>query len=815
MTRIKPEVEVEPETQISDQFNDLKRSLATVSADQWANLPEVGDLTRRNKRQRQLLQSQQRSYAMPDSILSGLASSTATETSIVDEETDFESISRARDQMLGHQLDRNAGETASVDSAAYLQADTESFSTDEISDMQKTRSIFRSLRKTAPHVPRNWIMSARLEESARKYDAARRLINEGCLLNKFSEDVWMESLRIHGSQPKQQKLIISEALKFNGSSVRLWQAAIALETEKSRVVRKAIEANPGSSELWKAAVGLEPAAANKTKLLRKAVSLIPQSIDLWLMLIDGAEELEAKKQWLGEARKYNPRSHEIWLAAMKLEEGATGNEVKIERLFNMAIRRLEMEEGTNTQGPDKDTWIAIAMECESLGFPLCCEIITRTVLERDISSKNYTMEEESIIADCVIAAQNAVEGDYPQVARSIYAVLSRQYPTNIDVWLHYTGLERRDIPRLHQVFQEALKFNSESELLWLMYAKSRWQDANDVTGAEQVLQEALGFIPHNEEVWLAKIKLATATGDFTKAKAFFAEARGTSVRLWYKNVHFLRFMGMRKEAETLVEEGLRKFPGCEKLHLQRGQIETEDPYAKAIEGSSAQPPHGLASARNAYLAGTKQCPSSLALWTLLALTDEHLGVVIRARSTLDQAILKNPTLPELWVAKIRLENRQNNVKQARAASVAALSKFPHSAAVWCEYLPLCEKASQRKNGMMDALLKTGNSSRILCFIGVQFWKDGKFTKARTWFDRAVKADPANGDHWAWYYTFMQQKLGGEMESFMAEFEQVELINEGECWNATAKAVENYMKDKTAVLIQVSQLLRSQSVYQGI
>jgi len=52
--RLKEEIEKfrASRPKIQQQFADLKRSLATVSADEWENLPEPGQLTKRPKAQR-------------------------------------------------------------------------------------------------------------------------------------------------------------------------------------------------------------------------------------------------------------------------------------------------------------------------------------------------------------------------------------------------------------------------------------------------------------------------------------------------------------------------------------------------------------------------------------------------------------------------------------------------------------------------------------------------------------------------------------------------------------------------------------------
>lgn len=68
---------------IQQQFSDLKRALSTVTDDEWANLPEVGDLTGKNRRSKQALR--QRFYAVPDSVLAAARDSTELGTTIADD----------------------------------------------------------------------------------------------------------------------------------------------------------------------------------------------------------------------------------------------------------------------------------------------------------------------------------------------------------------------------------------------------------------------------------------------------------------------------------------------------------------------------------------------------------------------------------------------------------------------------------------------------------------------------------------------------------------------------------------------------------
>jgi pre-mRNA-processing factor 6 len=103
---------------ISQQFADAKRALSTITDDEWANIPEVGDLTGRNKRARQ--NRIQRFYAVPDSVIAGARDANELQTSIsadADQNggsgdtldgtmTNFAQIGAAREKVLQVRLDQ-------------------------------------------------------------------------------------------------------------------------------------------------------------------------------------------------------------------------------------------------------------------------------------------------------------------------------------------------------------------------------------------------------------------------------------------------------------------------------------------------------------------------------------------------------------------------------------------------------------------------------------------------------------------------------------------------------------------------------------
>lgn len=65
----------------------------------------------------------------------------------------------------------------------------------------------------------------------------------------------------------------------------------------------------------------------------------------------------------------------------------------------------------------------------------------------------------------------------------------------------------------------------------------------------------------------------------------------------------------------------------------------------------------------------KKCPQAIALWLLLSRLEEGSGQLIKARSILEKARLRNPHNPLLWLEAARVEGRatMKNIAQTLMA----------------------------------------------------------------------------------------------------------------------------------------------------
>ncbi|KAI1933758.1 U4/U6 x U5 tri-snRNP complex subunit Prp1 [Ophidiomyces ophidiicola] len=786
---------------IQQQFADLKRSLATVTDEDWANIPDVGDLTGKNRRARQNLR--QRFYAVPDSVIASARDSTEFTTTVAEDGaqtsirsgetsdgtiTNFADIGAARDKVLQARLDRAAqtstGDTTSgfatnIDPKGYLTSLSKSelkAGEVEIGDIKRVRVLLESVTKTNPRHAPGWIALARLEEVAGKIVAARNYISKGCELCPKSEDVWLENIRMNDNH--NAKIIAANAIKHNDRSTRLWIEAMKLESDsraKKNVLRQAILHIPQSVAIWKEAVNLEEDPADARLLLAKATEMIPLSVELWLALAR-LETPENAQKVLNAARKAVPTSHDIWIAAARLQEQmGTANKVNV---MKRAVQALTRESAM----PKREDWIAEAEHCEEEGAFLTCGAIIRETLgwglDEDDDRKDIWVED---------AKASIARGRY-ETARSIYAYALRVFVNRKSIWLSAADLERTHGTKesLWQLLERSVEACPQSEVLWMQLAREKWQ-AGEIDNARRVLAKAFNQNPNNEDIWLAAVKLEADAKQTDQARELLATARreaGTD-RVWVKSVAFERQLGNMEAALDLVNQGLQLYPKADKLWMMKGQIyESDKKYPQA---------------REAYATGTRACSKSVPLWLLASRLEEKLGVVVKARSILDRARLAVPKNAELWTESVRVERRANNTNQAKILMAKALQEVPNSGLLWSESIWHLEPRTHRKPRSLEAIKKVDNDPILFVTVARIFWGERRLEKAMTWFEKAIVVNSDLGDAWAWYYKFLLQHGTDDKREDVVTKCIASEPKHGEVWQSIAKEPLNAYKSTEEIL----------------
>ncbi|OLL24837.1 Pre-mRNA-splicing factor prp1 [Neolecta irregularis DAH-3] len=784
---------------IQSQFADLKRGLSVVTDEEWANIPEVTNISGRNKR-KTVDPLRQRYYAVPDSLLAEARDMGAMDTSIetngaesvVDGTmTDFASIGKARDTVLGMKLDQAGGDSVSgsttIDPKGYLTSlsSVVTKSSAEIGDLKRARLLYQSVTQTNPKHAPGWIAAARVEEMAGKTVPARNIIAKGCEECPTNEDVWIERVRLNTEE--NGKVIIAEAVRAIPKSVKLWLTAMRLETEdhaKRRVLRKALEFIPQSVKLWKEAVDLEENPNNARILLARATELIPLSVDLWLALAR-LETPENARKVLNKARQAVPTSHEIWIAAARLEE-ESGRYERLGTIIQRAISELQKFGGMLS----RENWITEAERCEQEGGQITCQEIIAATLGQGVEDED---RKTTWLAD----AEASINRGCYMTARAIYAYALRVFPEKKGIWRRAVELEKNHgtTQALSDLLEHAVQRCPKAEILWLIHAKEKYQ-VGDIDATRSILARAFEENSNSEEIWLAAVKVEFENHKHEDARILLRQARteaGTE-RVWRKSVMLERHLNEPLKALELVDEGLRLFERAEKLHMMKSQIFEE--LGK------------IQNAREAFTTGTRKCSSCVTLWILASRLEEKAGLVIKARALLDRARLINQNNEELWCETIQVELRAKNDKQAKIWMAKALQECPKSGNLWSAAI-FMEPRPQRKTRSVDALRACDSDSVLITTVSRLFWAERKIDKAKTWFERAVTVNPDNGDSWAWYYNFLKAHGSEEEQSNLVNRAVAADPHHGKVWQVVAKDINHPLRKAEDILTEAAKLVADQ------
>ncbi|KAL9047015.1 MAG: hypothetical protein Q9214_000301 [Letrouitia sp. 1 TL-2023] len=796
---------------ISQQFADLKRSLESVKDEDWASIPEVGDLTGKNRRAKQ--NNRQRFYAVPDSVIAGARDSTQFDTSVNDDGTqtngagsdsmdgtmtNFANIGAARDKVLKVRLDQAAlgsgtdsvsGSATNIDPKGYLTSLSKSeikAGAVEVGDLRRVRSLLESVIKTNPKHAPGWIAASRLELVAGKEQAARNIIARGCQTTPDSEDVWIENIKI--SENHNAKIIAANAITRIPHSTRLWMLAADLETEpnsKKRVLRRAIDVLPKSTQIWKELVNLSDDPSDARLLLAKAVDEIPLATELWLALAR-LETPDNAQKVLNKARLTIPTSFEVWIAAARLAE-QTGNG-KPGPVMGRAVQKLARENVMLK----REEWIAEAEKCESEDALLTCEAIIHQTL-------GYGLGEDDDRNDLWIEdAKGSIGRGMYSTARAIIQHVLQVFPLSTNGWREAVDLEKTHgtKQKLEELLKKAVEAVPTAEDLWLMLARER-RESGDLEASRVTFATAFSNNPSSENIYLSAIKFEAEFGSIDIGRKYLRTAReksGTD-RVWWKSVAFEREQNDDQAALDLVIQGLEKFPNADKLWMQKGQI-------YEAEGKVPQ-------ARETYSTGAKACPQSVPLWLLLSrLEEQKAGTLVKARSVLDRARLTNPQNDVLALEAVRLERRAGNLTQAKNLMAKFQHEMPRSGILWSERILFLEPRTQRKPLSLAGVKSVENDPTLFVTVARVFWGERKLEKAASWFEKAIVLDSDLGDTWAWYYKFLQQHGTDEKREDVLGKIGVNEPKHGEMWQAVSKDPAMARKTPEEMLLKVLESLEN-------
>lgn len=789
---------------IQQAFADLKRALSGVSEEEWAALPEVGDMTGKAKRAREARMANARSYAVPDSVLQAASKSGELDTSISSSDgdgtmTNFASIGAAQQSALQVRLDSAAntggaggggggtqtttsGTATSVDPKGYLTSlDRTQAQGGEVpvEDVNRARVLLESAVKTNVHNGPGYVALARLEELAGKVHTAKKVIQRGCEQCPKSQVVWEEAIRLNRDVIHNAKIIAANGIKLNPKAIKLWQAAIELEqtpAAKKKVTRQALDHNPQSVELWKTLINLTEELDNVRLLFAKATETVPLSEELWISYARVSDP-DAAQQILNRARKAIPTSWAIWVHACRLQE-EIGKVELLDKIMQRAVKALIKENAMIK----REEWLAQAEVCEEEGDKATAAAIVKATI-------GWGLDEDDERRDVWLEDSKSVSSRrHFETARAILGLASSTFIYSTTVWHTFTDLEKHhgNTASLLSVLERAVNACPKSESLWLQYAREMWQSGN-VDGARQILGRSFSELPGNENLYTKAVDFEVDAGNMEQARSFLATARESAAtdRIFLKSVVLERQLENFETALDICRQALNLFPSSWKLHAVKGQI-----YEQLSK---------LKEAQEAFSIGTRACPKAPNLYILLARSQEAQGAIVKARSTLERGRSQVPKNDALWVEAVRLERRQGNIPSANKLMSMALQEVPNSGLLWTEKIMHLESRTQRKPRALEAIKKVEKDPQLFVVVGRIFWAERRLDKAATWFTKALQLDSDYGDGWVWYWKFLlAHGTDVKREEVLSKVAMAE-PRHGEIWQSVNKDPRNARKSVEEIL----------------
>ncbi|PRT55057.1 Pre-mRNA-splicing factor prp1 [Wickerhamiella sorbophila] len=628
-----------------DEPDPVKEELATVSLDEWANLPEATDLTRRNKRLRQEEDMQKRWYTAPDSVAQ---TSSAFDNSI---EVDEEKL-QAKDQALSARLDLVFKPRKAEQSLAPQGA-------------ERKRTLLETMIKTQPNNPQGYIGLARIEAQLSQPKKARIAIQKGMKHCPGVPEIWLEALKFHSGA--DTLAIAQKAVDNVPKSPEVWRAVIDLQytdEDKLNYVHQALEHLSDNSALWELAIDLE-SPQDRKDVIGIALELAP-SPSLYL------KAAEYDKAVLDAAVKKYPDNKTLWLA--KIKKGGS------------------IKDAIRSTGPDG--WIDVALTCDD------SPTLTKIVDALDLTEEDFNrLCEAGNYSAAKLVAQKIPKTvqlytKYAAFDADILQEAVERYADSEEIQLEYA----KRFPE-----QAAQKFSSENVLVNIGEhfldscqidtaltvlsrtvsdeGQSLYVDALIRAGkpVDKVIEQALANHPFSEKLFLQQARifknadmLAAATVKLPKSEHLWVEyathlpdvrARAVllsaqsqcpkSAALWLARIRLEKKSG--RNVDYLLTKALQECPQdgglwAEKLVLTP-RIQRNKQIATAVKASNNSPAVLTAAGLHLWTTGK----DSVAKWFEAAIkNDPQYGdaymwlYAYGQKEALDKFLVAKPRKGELW-----------------------------------------------------------------------------------------------------------------------------------------------------------------------
>lgn len=726
--------------EIHENFADLTKGLKSVSASEWANLPDIGTTTYHRQKWELYTHASDRMITgdFDDSALSKLANNDFDLEN--DEDRKIMLVSRAQKNVLNIQLSKVVGKQDSINVSNFMnELDQQAAEImKQFDDLDRAAQLYRSLTHANKENPQSWLLRARVEEKRGQLAKARKVAKDGLLYCPNSELLVMENARL---SPRNDAIsLLKSALKVNHkNSEKIWLQLVAYQTNlilKKLTLENALEAIPQSENLWLAAAALEENEKH-IDMLKKALIQIPKSKKIYVEGCRTSTNLEDAMYFVENGLKEIGDFPELVINWSQIEEKYNNSE-KCDEICKKILNCLN-------ENKDED-WISDAENSEVSGFPRTSICLINAIPFKDTF---------------LIEASACQRRNHLTTARALFL----RYASEKNDFIPFLKFEK-DYGNIEEALKLAIKLNQDNEKVIV--------DISEFVSCEQAIQiikEAYSRFPHSEILATKLVDLYIDSHLIDKAREFatsildLIDTPNFYIKLAYINEQIGGDIEFLKKA-------VQRFPNEPKLWILYSK-HSDDP---------------ISDIKNAII----KCPNSSELYIRLIKLLKEKGEprpIIRAIFERAMDYCKRQSI--IWLYASEFEDPSNRISILEKAKEYCKDDI---GLIWAREIELSEQEN-RLTFAKETIEKTGNLKEIVLLIAISYWRNGNIDQAKTVFDNLNRENPNWGDGWIFRVKFDKTYCSNDELSTTLKFISSLKITDGFLWHNFKNLTINFKENQ--------------------
>lgn len=553
---------------------------------------------------------------------------------------------------------------------------------------------------------------------------ARQLLDSVIKTNPKHGPGWIAaaSLEVHAKKMVTARKIIAEGCRQCPKNEDVWFHAAELNTpENAKVIlAQAVQHLPQSIKIWLKAASLETDVKSRKRVLRKALEYIPNSVKLWKEVVNLEDDPDDARVLLARAVEVVPQSVELWLTLARLE-----TPTEAQKVLNRAHKMIPTSH---------EIWIAGGRLREQEGDKAQVDKLIQMAVN-NLAKHQVVMSRENWLRE----AERCEQEGSPITAQAIIKAtlhLDVEEEDRQATWLEdaENAAKHGFIACARGIYAYILKVFPDRKSAWRQAAEFEKEHGTS-EAVQEILARAVEYCPRAEVLWLMAAKEKWLAGDVGAAKDILSRAfeqNPDSESIWLAAAKLAAETG-QKEAAMQVLEKARKEADTDRI------------------------------------------------WMKSAVLQRQMDDLDGALHTLDEAVVKFPTLDKLYMIKGQIQEQRGNTAGAREAYARGVKTCPKSIPLWILSSRLEEKAGVtiKARSLLEKARMINPKTDELWLESVKVEeRAGSAGQAKAMLARALQDCPSSGLLWATaiWMEAPQQRKGRSVDAIKKSSEHPLVIN---------------------------------------